>query len=374
MFRSSFSLIFIFILVGISACDGGDGIVPGQTYSVAYDGNGHTDGTVPVDPTSYTQGQSVTVLGNSGGLILSGFAFNGWNTQVNGSGVTYTQGQNFTMDTADVTLYAIWTENPTYTVTYDGNGSTAGTVPVDTSNYEEGQAVVVFENTGGLSLSGYTFTGWNTQADGGGTPYNQTDTFTMGTENITLYAMWEVMASCGNGTIEATEACDDGNVSACGSCNASCTAVQSAPATGVITAIPGVDIADDETFSVSDGFSTTNFEFDKDGIVTRFYYPVVISDAMITSGVRNSIRDAINNTSPSTELAITASNGIGATIDLTNDFSTSLGNQAITETVSNTGFIISGMSGGLGGDCPTNTGCTANADCESGVCTNAACQ
>jgi len=41
-----------------------------------------------------------------------------------------------------------------------------------------------------FSYSGYRFTGWNTEADGTGTPYAADETATI-TENLDLYAMWE---------------------------------------------------------------------------------------------------------------------------------------------------------------------------------------
>ncbi|MCR4431500.1 MAG: S-layer homology domain-containing protein [Tepidanaerobacteraceae bacterium] len=78
-----------------------------------------------------------------------------------------------------------------YTVAYDGNGATSGTVPVDTNTYEEGATVTVLGNTGGLAKSGYSFAGWNTAADGSGTTYTEGQTFSMGAANVTLYAVWE---------------------------------------------------------------------------------------------------------------------------------------------------------------------------------------
>ena len=158
------------------------------TYTVTYNGNSNTGGSVPVDSTNYQQGQTVTVLGNTGNLVNTGYSFAGWNTLSNGSGTTYTS--TFTMGTANVTLYAMWTANPTYTVTYNGNGNTGGTVPVDSTNYQEGQTVTVLNNTGSLVETGYSFAGWNTQANGSGTTYSQAQTFAMGTANITLYAKW----------------------------------------------------------------------------------------------------------------------------------------------------------------------------------------
>ena len=80
----------------------------------------------------------------------------------------------------------------TYTVTYDGNGKTGGNVPTDSNSpYEENDKVTVLGNTGTLVKTNYTFTGWNTAADGSGTHYDADDTFTMGTSNVTLYAEWQ---------------------------------------------------------------------------------------------------------------------------------------------------------------------------------------
>lgn len=83
-----------------------------------------------------------------------------------------------------------------YTVTYDGNGSTGGSVPEDSgSPYQEGDVVTVLGNTGSLTLTGFTFDGWNTEADGGGTAYAPDDEFEMPPENLVLYAQWEEIPS-----------------------------------------------------------------------------------------------------------------------------------------------------------------------------------
>ncbi len=184
-------LIMISVLVFV-ACSGGGGGGAGTnpTYIVTYNGNNNTGGSVPTDSTNYEQGQTVTVLGNTGNLVNKGYSFAGWNTQANGTGTTYTQAQTFTMGTTNVTLYARWTANLTYTVTYNGNGNTGGSVPVDTTNYEQGQTVTVLANTGNLVNNGYSFAGWNTQSDGTGTTYTQAQTFTMGTTNVALCAKW----------------------------------------------------------------------------------------------------------------------------------------------------------------------------------------
>ena len=164
------------------------------SYTVAYNGNGNTGGTVPTDPNKYNPGKAVTVLPNSGNLTDTGFSFTGWNTQANGKGVTYPPGQTFAMGDSNVTLFALWTIAPTYTVTYNGNGNTGGTVPTDSKNYLQGQTVTVLGNTGSLTKTGYTFVGWNIQANGSGTTtYSSGQTFSMGSANVILYAQWTAL-------------------------------------------------------------------------------------------------------------------------------------------------------------------------------------
>ncbi len=77
----------------------------------------------------------------------------------------------------------------TYSVTYDGNGNDSGSVPVDATVYNSGDPVTVLGNTGSLGLTGFTFNGWNTSADGSGTSYVGGNTFSI-TANTSLYAQW----------------------------------------------------------------------------------------------------------------------------------------------------------------------------------------
>ena len=81
----------------------------------------------------------------------------------------------------------------TYAVTYDGNGKTSGDVPTDSNSpYNEGDEVTVLGNTGSLTKTGFTFAGWNTEANGSGASYDAGDKFDMGTANVTLYAQWSL--------------------------------------------------------------------------------------------------------------------------------------------------------------------------------------
>ena len=79
---------------------------------------------------------------------------------------------------------------PTYSVTYDGNGSTGGTVPTDSNSYQSNATLTVLSNSGSLVKTGYTFAGWNTAANGSGTTLLGDSTFSIGSANVTLYAQW----------------------------------------------------------------------------------------------------------------------------------------------------------------------------------------
>jgi len=84
------------------------------------------------------------------------------------------------------------TSSATYTVTYNANGATSGIVPEDDTKYNKNATVTVKTNSGNLGLTGYTFTGWNTKADGTGSSFSATEpcgTFSI-TQDTTLYAKW----------------------------------------------------------------------------------------------------------------------------------------------------------------------------------------
>ena len=117
-----------------------------------------------------------------------GYTFTGWNTAADGSGDDYAGGNTYTLPTSGTdTLYAQWQIN-TVTLTYDPQGGTGE--PADQTGDAASDVTV---STTEPTRDGYTFQGWNTQADGNGTPYSGGDTYTLpnsGTD--TLYARWQI--------------------------------------------------------------------------------------------------------------------------------------------------------------------------------------
>ena len=81
----------------------------------------------------------------------------------------------------------------TFTVTYDGNGADSGKT-TDPTAYATGAKATVKENN--YTRGGYTFTGWNTKADGSGDSYKTGDWITM-TGSVILYAQWTRNSSHG---------------------------------------------------------------------------------------------------------------------------------------------------------------------------------
>ena len=81
-------------------------------------------------------------------------------------------------------------------LSYDANGG-MGTMSAETG--VAGKIVTVAQNE--FTRNNYTFTGWNTQADGKGTAYKAGDSFTLTDKDTVLYAQWSKNSgSAGTGT------------------------------------------------------------------------------------------------------------------------------------------------------------------------------
>ena len=85
--------------------------------------------------------------------------------------------------------YAIFTVNVVnlYQVDYDGNHNDSGTVP-SSVKVLSGKTTIVLSGTD-LVRDGYSFDGWNTEADGSGKLYKAGDSLTVDS-TIVLYAHW----------------------------------------------------------------------------------------------------------------------------------------------------------------------------------------
>ena len=91
------------------------------------------------------------------------------------------------MPSYNITLYAQWVP-ATMTISYNGNGSTGGSVPTSHSA-AYGSNITVKGNTGNLLKPNYQLIRWNTNASGTGATCAFNETFPL-TGNMTLYAQW----------------------------------------------------------------------------------------------------------------------------------------------------------------------------------------
>ncbi|MEE0951781.1 MAG: InlB B-repeat-containing protein [Paludibacteraceae bacterium] len=154
------------------------------TYSVTYDANGATSGSVPTDDDDYESGATVTVKSNTGSLAKTGYTFDGWNTKADGTGINYTAGTGTFTISANTTLYAKWNVN-SYTITLNVNGGTINAGNVTSYTYGEGATLPT-----NVTKDGYTFEGWYESADFQGDAI--TTISSTATGNKTYWAKWTV--------------------------------------------------------------------------------------------------------------------------------------------------------------------------------------
>jgi uncharacterized repeat protein (TIGR02543 family) len=154
-------------------------------YTLTYNSNSATSGSVPVDATNYNIGSNASVAANSGNLVRTGYTFAGWTLNAGGTGTVYNSGDALLFGAAAQVLYAKWTAN-TYAITYNTNGAT-GTQANASDSYTTGSTAVTLSAVGTMAKTGYTFAGWATTANG--TAIAGTYTTSV---DITLYAVWNI--------------------------------------------------------------------------------------------------------------------------------------------------------------------------------------
>ena len=149
-------------------------------YVLSYNANG---GSGSMASQTVTEGQAAKLKTNT--FTKTGYYFTGWNTKANGSGTSYSDGAYATFY-GNTTLYAQWEKYADPVITFDKNDG-SGTTATQTVPYGESTTL----NTNSFTRTGYTFSGWNTKADGTGTAYNNGANVTLH-ENTTLYAQWQL--------------------------------------------------------------------------------------------------------------------------------------------------------------------------------------
>lgn len=159
----------------------------GNGYTVRFAGNGATGGGTPDQAFQYNIGQNL----HRNGFVRDGYTFTGWkradNQQAYGDGQWVTN--LTTQPDGIVTMVAQWSANEAH-IRYNPNppaGKTTGGQGTPNWDGHTGDTPAIGGN--GWTIDGYTFAGWTTSPDGGGTKYAPGASWTAN-GTLTLYAQW----------------------------------------------------------------------------------------------------------------------------------------------------------------------------------------
>ena len=157
--------------------------------SIQYRDDWGATGSTP-DTTGVT-GQDVTIARN--GFTRPGYTFTGW-ARDRRTNPSLQPGGRYTLTPGTTTLWAQWKADPAHLIYNANTGSTSQTRRTDGV---VDQTLTVIANP--FTRPGYTFTGWNTQADGRGRAYTAGNGFRLAADpksnpvnTSILYAQWRI--------------------------------------------------------------------------------------------------------------------------------------------------------------------------------------
>ena len=157
--------------------------------SIQYRDDWGATGSTP-DTTGVT-GQDVTIARN--GFTRPGYTFTGW-ARDRRTNPSLQPGGRYTLTPGTTTLWAQWKADPAHLIYNANTGSTSQTHRTDGV---VDQTLTVINNP--FTRPGYTFTGWNTQADGRGRAYTAGNGFRLVADpksnpvnTSVLYAQWRI--------------------------------------------------------------------------------------------------------------------------------------------------------------------------------------
>lgn len=154
--------------------------------------NGYPNTTGSTPDTTGSTGDTVIVSQN--GFDRPGYTFTGWSTSKRGD-PSLNPGDKHTLEPGTTTVWAQWKANPAHLV-YNSNIGSIGSETRTVDGVVD-QTVKTIDNP--FDRPGYTFSGWNTQADGKGKAYDPGADCTLTANDKStpkntsvLYAQWTI--------------------------------------------------------------------------------------------------------------------------------------------------------------------------------------
>ena len=160
-----------------------------NTYNIVFNANGGA-GTMSDQAIDY----GTTTALSSNTFTRGGYIFTGWNTESNGSGTSYTDGQSVSnlssTDGDEIDLYAQWAR--VYTVTFDATTNEGTCSTASLTQASAGANIILPVAT----KEGSTFNGWFVASSGGSAVGAAGDNYGASlTSDITLYAQFSEASS-----------------------------------------------------------------------------------------------------------------------------------------------------------------------------------
>ena len=178
-----------------------------KTITITYNANNGSGAPSASTGYMYNADTGVSITLSSTIPTRTGYTFLGWSTSSSATSSSYSGGSAYTFS-ASTTLYAVWTAI-TYSVKYNGNGSTSGSMSNSSHTYDVAKALTanafsraytVTYNANGGSVSPTsatataTFKGWSTSSSATSATYTDKQSVsnlrsTSGA-TVNLYAVW----------------------------------------------------------------------------------------------------------------------------------------------------------------------------------------
>ena len=149
-------------------------------------------GQMPSTPASVSVAYNTAAADGSGWQAgdttkIKGYRFLGWYTGPQDNAGLYDWTRPLT---GSVTVYAHW-QRLQANVIYDKNASDAKGSHANTTGWQYSDVTVPSDTSKSFTRKGYVFKGWDTQADGNGTGYEDSSQVPLQDKDITLYAQWQ---------------------------------------------------------------------------------------------------------------------------------------------------------------------------------------